>query len=178
MTYLKHNMYRYYTFLYNKLVKLLFKLEFFASIRKYFFMNLSKIKGSIHMYEIAVPQVASILSVLILAFGLTSLITGMFEMMRSGFKLTLHMILNALATLGSIAVWLTIFLAPDLFFYAVVFTVLFAFLAIIAWMRVFVFGQLIIFRTMQFSSIHMSHLSHLLILFILSIAGLFVFKVI
>ncbi|MHA2299035.1 MAG: hypothetical protein ACXAEU_13445 [Candidatus Hodarchaeales archaeon] len=127
------------------------------------------------MYPIVADIVASILSVLILAFGLTSLLTGMFEMMRSGFKLTSHIILNMIATLGAVAVWLTAFLAPLYFFYAVIFTVFFALLALVMWMRVFVWGQMIIIRTMQSSSIHTPHLSHLVIFVIFSISALFVF---
>ncbi len=127
------------------------------------------------MPDIVATEIASILSVFIVAFGLTSLFTGMFEMMRSGFSLTLHVILNAIATLGGVMVWWTRFFAPELFYSAVLFTVVFTVLAFIMWARVFVWGQLIIFRTMQFSSIHMPHFTHLLIFLILSISALFVF---
>ncbi|MFX1513291.1 MAG: hypothetical protein ACFFCQ_11950 [Promethearchaeota archaeon] len=127
------------------------------------------------MPDIIAKELASILSVMILAFGLTSLVTGMFEMMRSGFSLTLHVILNTLATLGAITVWLTRFFAVEYFYYAVVFTVLFALLAFVWWIRVFVLGQMIIFRSMQFSSIHMPHFTHLLLFVIFSVSALFVF---
>ena len=124
------------------------------------------------MTDIVLVETARILSILILAFGLTSLFTGMFEMMRSGFILMNHMILQFLATIGSIAVLITFSYSEGNFYYAVIFTVVFASLAMLKWIYDYMIVNALIFRSMQFSSIHMPHFTHLLILLVLSISAL------
>ncbi|MHA1236314.1 MAG: hypothetical protein ACTSQ9_01485, partial [Candidatus Hodarchaeales archaeon] len=52
--------------------------------------------------------------VLTLGFGLSALITSMFEMMRTGFILTVHVILQMLAFLAILVTWVLFVLDPTL----------------------------------------------------------------
>jgi uncharacterized membrane protein YcjF (UPF0283 family) len=113
-----------------------------------------------------------IMILLTLGFGLTALITSMFEMMRTGFILTLHVVMQFLA-LGAIAVTWLLYLtnASDLVQYGILATAFLAVLALVVWLGN-MFRGLMLFRTMQGSSFHSHVFSHQILFVILSMATL------
>lgn len=111
---------------------------------------------------------------LVVAFGLTSLVTSMFEMMRTGFALTLHIIVQMLAFVTALIAWILVFLDPQLTLYSgitmyvVMGTAILAILALLTWVKN-MFSGLMLFRCMQGASFHTQVFSHQLIFVILSL---------
>ncbi|MHA1973623.1 MAG: hypothetical protein ACTSW1_11550 [Candidatus Hodarchaeales archaeon] len=107
--------------------------------------------------------------VITLGFGLTALLTSMFEMMRSGFILTLHVILQMLGFLSILVTWIMYIMnTTTVFTYGVWATVIFAILALLVWLGN-MFRGLMLFRCMQGSSFHSHVFSHQLLFIILSL---------
>jgi len=94
--------------------------------------------------------------VLTLGFGLSALITSMFEMMRTGFILTVHVILQMLAFLAILVTWVLLVMDPTLVTslefvqYGAWATFIFAVLAFLVWLSN-MFRGLMLFRCMQCS---------------------------
>ncbi len=110
----------------------------------------------------------TLLTVLILGFSITTFFSGMFEMMRTGFTLTLHMVFAFLTLIAGIMVTA----CPDsgraeLWLWA---TLILAILTLVTWMWVYMFRKLLIFRSMQWSSLHMAHLNQMILLLTVTIA--------
>ena len=107
-------------------------------------------------------------AVLILGFSITTFFSGMFEMMRTGFTLTLHMVFAFLTLITGIMV-----LADsnadrgELWLWA---TLILATITLLTWMWVYMFRKLLIFRSMQWSSMHMSHFNQMVLLLTVTIA--------
>lgn len=114
---------------------------------------------------------------LVFAFGLTSLITSMFEIVRTGFILTLHVGLQMLAFLASLVTLLLMFLDPnlalfaDFILYSSVATAFLAIFALLVWLKN-MFTGLMLFRCMQGASFHTQVLSHQVIFVILSLVAI------
>ena len=108
--------------------------------------------------------------VLTLGFGLSALITSMFEMMRTGFILTVHVVLQMLAFLAILLTWVLFVLNPtlvtslELVQYGAWATLILAVLAFLVWLGN-MFRGLMLFRCMQGSSFH-SHVFAFQLLFI------------
>ena len=114
---------------------------------------------------------------LVMAFGLTALVTSMFEMMRTGFILTLHVMLQMLAFLAGLITWFIYFLdlsiilsSTDLLLWGMIITAVLAVLALLKWLKD-MFTGLMLFRCMQGASFHTHVLSHQLIFVILSLVA-------
>ncbi|MFX1254822.1 MAG: hypothetical protein ACFFCZ_24635 [Promethearchaeota archaeon] len=119
---------------------------------------------------------------LVMAFGLTALVTSMFEMFRTGFILTLHVMLQMLAFLAGLITWFIYFLDPsltaviilrsaDLVLWGMIITAVLAILALLKWLKD-MFTGLMLVRCMQGSSFHSHVLSHQLIFAILSLVAI------
>jgi hypothetical protein len=107
-------------------------------------------------------------AVLIIGFSITTFFSGMFEMMRTGFTLTLHMVFAFLTLIAGIMVSACFDAGrAELWLWA---TLIFAILTLLTWMWVYMFRKLLIFRSMQWSSLHMSHLNQMILLLTVTIA--------
>ena len=114
-------------------------------------------------------EVLYLTMVLTLGFGLTALLTSMFEMMRTGFILTVHVILQVLAFLAILVTWILYLIQmTDFISYGVILTVLLAVLALLVWLGN-MFRGLMLFRCMQGSSFHSHVFSHQMLFVILSL---------
>ena len=108
--------------------------------------------------------------ILTVGFGFTALFMSMFEMMRSGFILTVHVVFQMLAFLAILGTWIlyvigmTDFLATGVFI-----TVAFAVLALLIWLGN-MFRGLMLFRCMQGASLHTHVFSHQVLFVILGFA--------
>ena len=115
--------------------------------------------------------------VLTLGFGLSALITSMFEMMRTGFILTIHVVLQMLAFLAILLTWILFVMDPtltsslELVQYGTWATVILAVLALLVWLGN-MFRGLMLFRCMQGSSFHSHVFSFQLLLVFLSLTTL------
>jgi hypothetical protein len=109
----------------------------------------------------------TLFTVLILGFSITTFFSGMFEMMRTGFTLTLHMVFAFLTLITGIMVTVSSDSGAELWLWA---TLIFAIITLLTWMWVYMFRKLLIFRSMQWSSLHMSHLNQMILLLTVTIA--------
>ncbi|MHA1215021.1 MAG: hypothetical protein ACTSR2_05145 [Candidatus Hodarchaeales archaeon] len=107
--------------------------------------------------------------VITLGFGLTALLTSMFEMMRTGFILTVHVILQMLGFLSILVTWIMYVMGTtDFLTYGALATTIFAVLALLVWLGN-MFRGLMLFRCMQGSSFHSHVFSHQMLFVILSL---------
>ena len=114
--------------------------------------------------------------VLMVSFSLTAMITSMFEMMRTGFNLTLHVILQGLAMITAIATWLLMYLNFDVEMVQLgtQITFVLALLALLIWL-INMFRGLMLFRCMHGSSFHSQVFAHQILFVIISFTAIFVF---
>lgn len=114
--------------------------------------------------------------VLMVSFSLSAMITSMFEMMRTGFNLTLHVILQGLAMVAAIVTWLLMYINFDVATVRLGAQVTFvlAFLAFVVWLGN-MFRGLMLFRCMQGSSFHSHVFAHQVLFVIMSFTAIFAF---
>ncbi len=105
--------------------------------------------------------------ILTVGFGFTALFTSMFEMMRSGFILTVHVVFQMLAFLTIFGTWILYIMGmTNILSTGVLVTVIFAVLALLIWLGN-MFRGLMLFRCMQGASFHTHVFSHQVLFVIL-----------
>ncbi|NHJ01559.1 MAG: hypothetical protein EAX86_05420 [Candidatus Heimdallarchaeota archaeon] len=108
--------------------------------------------------------------VLTVGFGFTALFTSMFEMMRTGFILTVHIIFQMLAFLTIFITWFFyIFGITNFLSIGVSLTLILAIMSLLIWLSN-MFRGLMLFRCMQGASSHTHVFSHQVLFVVLGFA--------